>query len=210
MTKQIYIINGSPRKNWNTSKMCENFAKGIIDVGGNVEIINLYDIDFKGCRACSACKLKNGKKSRLALLLKHQYINEDRMATLVEEFSNFNKSVISNKDHKFDEIEQAKKGINNAMIESMGNVFGQSVNLQFSENTFSSILQNIKMVFFPHIGEVDEEKFRDVAINSLGYNNLLYIATVFAELEIINKQNSLFTVLLIEEPEAHLHPQIQS
>ena len=61
MTKQIYIINGSPRKNWNTSKMCENFAKGIIDVKGNAEIINLYDIDFKGCRACSACKLKNGK-----------------------------------------------------------------------------------------------------------------------------------------------------
>ncbi len=61
MTKQIYIINGSPRKNWNTSKMCESFAKGVIDAGGYAEIINLYDIDFKGCRACSACKLKNGK-----------------------------------------------------------------------------------------------------------------------------------------------------
>ena len=42
--------------------------------------------------------------------LKHQYKNEDRMAALVEEFSNFNKSVISNKDHKFDELEQAKVG----------------------------------------------------------------------------------------------------
>lgn len=155
-------------------------------------------------------KLKNGKKSRLALLLRHQYKDEDRMNALVEEFSNFNKSVISNKDHKFDELEQAKNSINNAMLQSMGNVFGQGVNLQFSENSFSSILQSIKMVFFPHMGEIDEEKFRDVAINSLGYNNLLYIATVFAELEIINKQNSLFTVLLIEEPEAHLHPQIQS
>ena len=44
MTKQIYIINGSPRRNWNTFKMCESFAKGIIDVKGNAEIINLYDI----------------------------------------------------------------------------------------------------------------------------------------------------------------------
>ena len=44
MTKQIYIINGSPRKNWNTSKMCESFAKGVIDAGGYAEIINLYDI----------------------------------------------------------------------------------------------------------------------------------------------------------------------
>ncbi len=61
MTKQIYIVNGSPRKNWNTSKMCESFAKGVIDAGGYAEIINLYDIDFKGCRSCFACKLKNGK-----------------------------------------------------------------------------------------------------------------------------------------------------
>lgn len=155
-------------------------------------------------------KLTNGRKSRLALLLKHQYTEEVRKEQLVEAFSDFNKSIIKNDDKKFSEIEQAKKDINTAMKNSMGTVFGQSVNLQFAESSFTSILQSIKMVFFPHIGEIDEKKFRDVAINSLGYNNLLYIATVFAELEVVNKNHSLFTVLLIEEPEAHLHPQIQS
>ena len=153
-------------------------------------------------------KLTNGRKSRLALLLKHQYKNEARQNELVTAFNNFNKSVIKNKDNKFNEIAKARGDINTAMEKSMGNVFGQSVNLQFTENSFSSILQSIKMVFFPNVGEMDDEKFRDVAINSLGYNNLLYIATVFAELEAMN--NNLFTVLLIEEPEAHLHPQIQS
>lgn len=153
-------------------------------------------------------KLTNGRKSRLALLLKHQYKNEARQNELVTAFNNFNKSVIKNKDNKFNEIAKARGDINTAMEKSMGNVFGQSVNLQFTENSFSSILQSIKMVFFPNMGEMDDEKFRDVAINSLGYNNLLYIATVFAELEAMN--NNLFTVLLIEEPEAHLHPQIQS
>lgn len=153
-------------------------------------------------------RLTNGKKSRLALLLKHQYKDEARQQELVNAFNNFNKSVIRNDDKKFDEIAKAKKDINTAMETSMGTVFGQSVNLQFAENSFSSILQSIKMVFFPNVGEMDDEKFRDVAINSLGYNNLLYIATVFAELETID--NRLFSVLLIEEPEAHLHPQIQS
>lgn len=153
-------------------------------------------------------KLTNGRKSRLALLLKHQYKNEARQNELVTAFNDFNKSVIKNKDNKFNEIAKARGDINTAMEKSMGNVFGQSVNLQFTENSFSSILQSIKMVFFPNVGEMDDEKFRDVAINSLGYNNLLYIATVFAELEAMN--NNLFTVLLIEEPEAHLHPQIQS
>ena len=155
-------------------------------------------------------KLKNGRKSRLALLLKHQYSDEERKKQLVSAFSDFNHSIVTNEEGKYYELDQARKNINTAMIDSMGNIFGQSVNLQFSELSFSSILQSIKMVFFPHIRDVDDKKFRDIAINSLGYNNLLYIATVFAELEIVNKNNSLFTVLLIEEPEAHLHPQIQS
>lgn len=60
-SKKIYIINSSPRKNWNTSKMCESFAQGVNDAGGIAKMINLYDIDFKGCRGCSSCKLKNGK-----------------------------------------------------------------------------------------------------------------------------------------------------
>lgn len=93
-------------------------------------------------------RLTNGKKSRLALLLKHQYKDEARQKELVNAFNDFNKSVIRNDDQKFDEIAKAKKDINRAMETSMGTVFGQSVNLQFAENSFSSILQSIKMVFF--------------------------------------------------------------
>ncbi len=59
--KKVIILNGSPRKNWNTYKMCESFANGVKESGAEAEIINLYDVDFKGCRSCFACKLKNGK-----------------------------------------------------------------------------------------------------------------------------------------------------
>ncbi len=59
--KKIYILNGSPRKNWNTAKMCESFANGAESKGVEVEIVNLYDIDFKGCRSCFSCKLRGGK-----------------------------------------------------------------------------------------------------------------------------------------------------
>ena len=61
MTKKIYIINGSPRKNWNTGKMCKSFSEGAASQGIDTEIINLYDINFKGCRSCFSCKLKDGK-----------------------------------------------------------------------------------------------------------------------------------------------------
>ena len=59
--KQVIILNAGPRKNWNTYKMCESFASGVKESGAEAEIINLYDVDFKGCRSCFACKLKGGK-----------------------------------------------------------------------------------------------------------------------------------------------------
>ena len=59
--KKVFILNASPRKNWNTYKMCESFANGVKASGAEAEIVNLYDVDFKGCRSCFACKLKGGK-----------------------------------------------------------------------------------------------------------------------------------------------------
>jgi len=58
---KIYLVNGSPRKNQNTARMCESFADGAKSKGVDAEIINLYDINFKGCYSCFACKLKDGK-----------------------------------------------------------------------------------------------------------------------------------------------------
>jgi len=151
-------------------------------------------------------KLVNGKRSRLAQLLKKQY--GDNKDVLVQNVSKFNEQITSNAEKKYNEIEAAKLNINTKLEETLGQRLGQSINLQFAETTFNKIVESIKMVFFPGLQQRDPGKFRDIATNSLGYNNLLYIATVFAELELL-KDNNMMTVLLIEEPEAHLHPQLQ-
>jgi multimeric flavodoxin WrbA len=57
----IVLINGSPRKNWNTDLLLQEAAKGAESVGAHTETIHLYDMDFKGCRSCMACNLKDGK-----------------------------------------------------------------------------------------------------------------------------------------------------
>ena len=47
----------------------------------------------------------------------------------------------------------------------------------------------------------------DLAGSGLGYANLLFIATVV--LQLVHAEDSDLTLLLVEEPEAHLHPQLQ-
>ena len=65
-----------------------------------------------------------------------------------------------------------KASINQKIEDALGPRLGQSVNLQFSEASFNRIVENIRLVFFPQSKETDITKFRDLATNSLGYNNL--------------------------------------
>ncbi len=61
---KFYAINGSPRTNWNTYKLLEHTLKGITDTieePVETEIINLYNLNYKGCISCFNCKLKDGK-----------------------------------------------------------------------------------------------------------------------------------------------------
>ena len=151
-------------------------------------------------------KLSAGKRSRIAALLKKQY-GEDAIS-LVETVKSFNDSIVQGEEGRDSGVSIVQRAINKKIDESLGKQLGQSINLQFTETSFNKIVENIRMVFFPGSGETDIIKFRDLATNSLGYNNLLYIATVLSELELV-KESDVFTVLLIEEPEAHLHPQLQ-
>ncbi len=50
----------------------------------------------------------------------------------------------------------------------------------------------------------------DIYRNGLGYNNLIYISTILADLAKASSiQTQAYHCLLVEEPEAHLHPQLQ-
>ena len=56
------ILNASPRKNWNTAQMLKSAQKGAESAGAETEYIDLYDLNYTGCRACLACKLKDGRR----------------------------------------------------------------------------------------------------------------------------------------------------
>ncbi|MGN0018534.1 MAG: flavodoxin family protein [Candidatus Gastranaerophilaceae bacterium] len=56
--KKVVVLNASPRKNFNTAKLLKESQKGAESVGTETEYFNLYDINYKGCLSCFACKRK--------------------------------------------------------------------------------------------------------------------------------------------------------
>jgi multimeric flavodoxin WrbA len=60
-TIKALFVNGGPRKNMNTAQMLQHAMQGAQDAGAEVELVHLYDLDYKGCRSCFACQLKNAK-----------------------------------------------------------------------------------------------------------------------------------------------------
>ncbi|MDD3367625.1 MAG: flavodoxin family protein [Lachnospiraceae bacterium] len=56
------ILNASPRKDWNTAQLLKAAMAGAKSNGSEVEYIDLYDLNFTGCRGCLLCKRKDVEK----------------------------------------------------------------------------------------------------------------------------------------------------
>ena len=61
--QKIIIIDGGPRKNFNTASMLQKFAEGATSVSDKIEVktVRLYGLEYKGCMSCMACKIKREK-----------------------------------------------------------------------------------------------------------------------------------------------------
>ncbi|MBO2526010.1 MAG: hypothetical protein CW341_09985 [Bacteroidetes bacterium] len=81
MMKKIMIIDGGPRKAMNTAQLLQKFAEGAKSVSGEVEVktLRLYELDYKGCMSCMACKIK-GKASNICKF-------KDALTPILEEIS---------------------------------------------------------------------------------------------------------------------------
>ena len=58
---KIIAVNGSPRKEWNTATLLKKALEGAASQGVETELVHLYDLNYKGCISCFACKEKGGK-----------------------------------------------------------------------------------------------------------------------------------------------------
>lgn len=54
--KKVLILSGSPRKNGNSDTLCDEFLKGAVDAGNEVEKVFIAEKNIGYCKACYACK----------------------------------------------------------------------------------------------------------------------------------------------------------
>lgn len=60
MKKKVLILSGSPRKGGNSDILCDEFMKGALEAGHDVEKIFVSEKNLHYCAACDACKRNNG------------------------------------------------------------------------------------------------------------------------------------------------------
>jgi putative ATP-dependent endonuclease of OLD family len=159
------------------------------------EILESLPITFLPALRDAEAALEPGFKSRLALLLRDlaERPGSTAQTDILEIFQSANEKL-----EKHDLIRDVKESLQGTTKAIAGTDYTPSA-IRAAELDFVRVLRTLRV-------QMDDMPIGDLAANGLGYNNLLYIGVILEHLK--TPQRDECPLLLVEEPEAHLHPQL--
>lgn len=159
------------------------------------KILESFPITYLPALRDAEASLAPGARSRLARLLQ-ELAERKKGNDEVEIKAIYNKA---NQDlEKHNLIKTTRTSLQTTTKEIAGSDYSASA-IRAVEANFDRILRSLQV-------QMEGAPIGSLDANGLGYNNLLYIAVVLEHLK--SPDNDEFPLLLVEEPEAHLHPQL--
>jgi putative ATP-dependent endonuclease of OLD family len=172
------------------------------DVGSSVRFSDLqaFQVVFLPALRDVESDLRQYRASPLARLIDAMDLGENAKEALLDSLREANNKISGDKT-----IESIAKAVDESFKNVSGPAFAMDVDVGVAEPSFQAIVRALRIL----MTNVAMSDF-DPSSNGLGLNNILYVSILFEYFRKRVLQNkSAGQIILFEEPEAHLHPQLQ-